>query len=84
MQTVSRTGSGVNRSISRNKLARRARRQREYVLESLERRIVLSYTFTYNPVTHVATAQGDAAADCAGHLPDRRVTRAQRQRQRVR
>ena len=33
------------------------------MLESLERRTLLAYTFTYNPVTHVATAQGDAATD---------------------
>ncbi|MFI5460191.1 MAG: beta strand repeat-containing protein, partial [Isosphaerales bacterium] len=44
-------------------LVKRTKRQRRYTLESLESRTLLAYTFTYNPVTHVATAQGDAATD---------------------
>jgi large repetitive protein len=39
------------------------RKKRQYALEPLEGRTLLTYTFTYNAVTHVATAQGDAAVD---------------------
>ncbi len=36
----------------------RRRSKRAYSLETLESRVVLSYTFSYNPVTQVATAMG--------------------------
>ncbi len=46
------------------KLGTKARkRRRQMALESLENRVVLSYTFSYNPVTMVATATGTAATD---------------------
>ena len=39
------------------------------VLEGLEQRLLLSYTFTYNPVTHIASVVGTAAADSLTILP---------------
>ncbi len=45
-------------SFSRNRRVRR-----RFTVESLESRTLLSYTFTYDPANHVATAQGTAAVD---------------------
>jgi Bacterial Ig-like domain len=45
------------------RMKNRGRFRRHSVLEQLEQRTLLAYTFTYNAVTHVATAAGDAATD---------------------
>jgi len=48
----------------RVKMGKKARKTRHSVgLESLENRVVLSYTFSYNPGTMVATAVGTMATD---------------------
>ncbi len=54
--SASRRDRGVLSNRFGTKPRRRTRRQ--YALEPLESRVVLSYTFSYNPVTQVATATG--------------------------
>ncbi len=51
MLNLSRNGSGNDRPLSRANLGRRAKRKRQYALESLETRIVLSYTFALSGTT---------------------------------
>ena len=64
MQNVSRNGSSVDRSLGRLKLGKkRNKRLRQCALESLENRVVMSYVFSYNPFTHVASAVGSNAQD---------------------
>ena len=62
MQKSSRNGSLAGRPRIRTQIAKRAKRQREYSLEALESRTLLSYTFSYNPATQVATAAGSSGA----------------------
>ena len=49
-----------DRDVKTNRSSTKTRRRskRAYSLEMLESRVVLSYTFSYNPVTQVAMAQG--------------------------
>jgi hypothetical protein len=57
MLKLSRRLSGIDRAVaSRAGRGNRSRRNRHYSLESLENRIVLSYTFSYNVSTQVAAA----------------------------
>ena len=69
------------RSALRTAALRKLRRQS--TLESLESRVVLSYTFSYNPVTQVATAVGTAAVDSLVIEPQSGSSGIQRQRRRV-
>ena len=47
MLNASRNGSGFDRAIAhRTKLGKRTKRKRQYMLEPLESRVVLSYTFS--------------------------------------
>ena len=55
-------GRGMRRSQSTMVFHTR-RTRRRYVLELLESRTLLSYTFSYNPVTMIATAVSDNASN---------------------
>ena len=50
MLSISRNGSANDRLLRRTKPGRRAKRKRQYALESLEGRTLLTYTFTYGGV----------------------------------
>jgi len=51
MLNASRNGSGVDRAVAhRTRLGKRNKRKRQYMLESLETRTLLSYTFVYGGV----------------------------------
>ena len=63
MQNVSRNGTGVDRPRSRLKAGKRNKRPRQSVLETLESRVVMSYTFSYNPFTQTAQAIGSFSKD---------------------
>src|SRR5271167_1707505 len=54
-----------DRSVLSNRFGTKSRRnsKQRFALEPLESRVVLSYTFAYNPVTQVATAVGTGAVD---------------------
>ena len=56
MRKLSPHLSSVDRLFANRRLGMRARRNRRCSLESLENRIVLSYAFSYNALTHVAVA----------------------------
>ena len=47
MQKVSRSSSSIDLALGRTKLGRRAKRKRQFALESLESRTLMTYTFTY-------------------------------------
>ena len=60
MLNVSRTGLGNDRPLSRNK---RAKRKRQYALESLESRTLLTFTFTYGGVNGPQTVTESGGND---------------------
>ncbi len=59
------SASRRDRGVLSNRFGAKSRRRcrRQYALEPLESRVVLSYTFNYDPVTQIATATGTAATD---------------------
>ena len=63
MLNVSRNGSGNDRPLSRIKLGRRAKRKRQYAIESLENRTLLSFTFNYTSVNGPQTVNESGGGD---------------------
>lgn len=62
MLNASRNPSCVHRAIAnRTRIGKRARRKQPWLLEPLESRVVLSYTFSY--VAPIATATGSGGTD---------------------
>jgi hypothetical protein len=63
MQKTSRNGLNVDRLRSRLPRGKRVTRKRDYVLEALESRTLLTYTFAYNAVTFTASATWTGATE---------------------
>ena len=75
MLNASRKTSGVARTVaSRTSIARRARRKRQYGLESLESRTLLTFTITWNSLNNASVTQTPPPAISTSRRTPERLT----------